>query len=179
MQHARCPIGLHFLSACPPPPETRQETRREGLVNVPHLSLESFLFPKLPWRNLQECPRYCLSWGRQWKERGIELPLILDSICFLRAEEGKREKKKKKKNSERQHHNTPHLQHLTIQPLSALVLGPLNHHLSLMLFFLCLFNSSYRSFSLCASPLQMFSFARSLLDLFVPWRERFTLFLFC
>ncbi len=67
--------------------ESSQETRREGLVKVPNLSLESFL-SRLPWHNAQGCPRYCLSWGKKWKERKIELPPVLDWIYFF--QEGKK-----------------------------------------------------------------------------------------
>ncbi len=87
------------------PFELSQETRREGLVNVPNLSLESFLpLPRLPWHNTQGWPRYCLSWGKN--EKGGKLSCLSSSTecVFFQAEEGKKK---------RQHHNTP-LPHLAI-----------------------------------------------------------------
>lgn len=70
--------------------ESSQETRREGLVKVTKLSLESFLL-RLPWHNTQWCPCYCLSLGKNEKTK-IELLPVLDRICFFEVEECKKKK---------------------------------------------------------------------------------------
>ena len=175
----KMPHRTSFPVSLPPPPKRGRRRGAKALLTYRISALSPSFFRSsrdVTYKNALVTA--CLE---EDNEKRGELSCLSSSTASAFYEQKKaREKKRRKKKTQRDNTITPpHLQHLTIQPLSALVLGPLNHHLSLMLFFLCLFNSSYRSFSLCASPLQMFSFARSLLDLFVPWRERFTLFLFC
>lgn len=107
MQHARCPIGLHFLSACPPPPKRGRRRGAKALLTYRISALSPSFFRSsrdVTYKNALVTA--CLE---EDNEKRGELSCLSSSTAsaFYEQKKAREKKKRKKKNSERQHHNTP------------------------------------------------------------------------
>lgn len=94
IQHAGCPVGLHFLTASVNCSQLSRVKRQgaQALLNT----LISALSPScltLPWHNTQWCPRYCQPCGKRWKrQENLVGPCPRQSPIFFLVEKGKKTK---------------------------------------------------------------------------------------